>query len=338
VVLFADSGGFKMARPKYDVAISFLSADEPTAAGLSNALNEGLEVFFYPRKQEELAGKDGLEAMRTPFLDDSRIVVVLYREPWGETPWTRVEQTAIQESCLKHGWQRLFFVMLDKKSAPPKWLPTTHIRFNYADFGLEQAIGAIKARVQEVGGTIAPLTALKRAELSRVETQYLIERKQLRSPFGPGRDRVATEALNLFTKITGICAEIHASGSAPIQAASDIRRCHLRNRVSLVVTLDLSSEADLVVREFDKKCPMGGENLVYLNGQPQMLREIRFLPDMTRAREYGWSEEGQPSKFLSSAALADRIVGLFIDLAARDDRGEFEGAASFSNLRRGRRR
>src|ERR1039457_6586180 len=122
-----------MAHLQYDVAISFLSMDESISAALYNTLSNGLEVFFYPRKQEALAGTNGMESMRTPFLDDSRIVVVLYREPWGKTPWTGVEQIAIQESCLKHGWQRLFFMMLDNTSPPPPWLPYTHVRFNYAD-------------------------------------------------------------------------------------------------------------------------------------------------------------------------------------------------------------
>jgi hypothetical protein len=103
--------------------------------------------------------------MRIPFLDGSRVVVVLYREPWGKTPWTGVEETAIKEGCLNHGWHRLFFVVLDKTSPIPVWLPQNHVRFNYLDFGLEQAVGAIKARVQECGRVIEALTALKRAAL-----------------------------------------------------------------------------------------------------------------------------------------------------------------------------
>jgi hypothetical protein len=73
-----------MVHPKYDVAISFLSKDESIAAALNDVLGEGLEVFFYPRKQEALAGTDGLESMRTPFLEESRLVVVLFREPWAK--------------------------------------------------------------------------------------------------------------------------------------------------------------------------------------------------------------------------------------------------------------
>ena len=160
------------SEPRYDVAISFLSQDEQVGAAFRDRLSEGLKVFFYPRNQEQLAGTDGLETMRTPFLSGSRVVVVLYREPWGKTPWTGVEQTAIQEGCLNHGWQRLFFVVLDKKSTIPLWLPQTHVRFNYADFGLEQAIGAIKARVQECGGSIEPMTALKRAVIYEEDAKY----------------------------------------------------------------------------------------------------------------------------------------------------------------------
>jgi hypothetical protein len=48
-------------KPKYDAAISFLSKDEPTAAALHEHLSEGLEVFFYPRSQEDLAGPIGVD-------------------------------------------------------------------------------------------------------------------------------------------------------------------------------------------------------------------------------------------------------------------------------------
>jgi hypothetical protein len=51
--------GLAMLKVKYDVAISFLSADESIAAALHNRLSESLQVFFYPRNQEELAGTNG---------------------------------------------------------------------------------------------------------------------------------------------------------------------------------------------------------------------------------------------------------------------------------------
>jgi hypothetical protein len=213
-------------------------------------------------------------------------------------------------------------MMLDNTNSPPKWLPTTHVRFNYADFGIEQAIGAIKARVQEAGGTIAPPTALKRAELSRQETEYFKERKLLRSPYG--HEKVRSGTVELFAKVEATCTEIDGSGGASIQFASDSHQCHLRNRASLLATLSASPESKLVVREFDKRLRMGRENvLFYPDGEPKMLSETTFLPDMNRGREHGWCDEQQQSRFLSSDVLAEKIVSRFIDLNARSERGEF---------------
>jgi len=48
------------------------------------------------------------------------------------------------------------------------------------------------------------------------------------------------------------------------------------------------------------------------------------MPELSRDREYGWIEQGKPSQFLSSAALAEKCVIQFLDLAARADCGEVE--------------
>jgi hypothetical protein len=264
--------------------------------------------------------------MRSPFLDGARLVVVLYREPWGETQWTRVEATAIQDGCLKRGFQRLFFVMLDK-SAPPLWVPSAQVRFNYSDFGLEKAVGVIKARVQDEGGTIAPLTARRRAELSRRETQFLEEKEQLRST--SGCHVVQQEALKLFAAIESVCAEVNAGGDAFIDVASGSRECHLKGmRVSLVVNLRVShSGCELTVREFDGRFAMPGERLYHPDGEPKMLSKIRFLPELSRARECGWADQAQPQTFLACERLANEIVSRFVDLAARSDRGELRRAS-----------
>jgi len=314
-----------MEPAQYDVALSFLATDQPIAAALFDRLSEGLHVFFFPRNQEELAGTDGMESMRTPFLDDSRVVVVLYREPWGQTPWTRVEQTAIQDGCLKHGWHRLIFVTLDETNTLPKWLPMTHVRLNYAEYGLEQTIGAIKNRVQEAGGVLAPLTPAKRAEQYRLEADYARDRSKLRSP--DSNQIVSQYVAELFEAVQRLCAEVTVAQNIPVECSKDALQCHLRSRASLVVSLRCSySACELMVREFDKRLPMGNEqHLYYPDGDPKVLRESKYLPDLNRAREFGWTEyEGAP--FLSSSSLADRIVIQFIDLLDKVNRRGGRGA------------
>jgi hypothetical protein len=162
-------------QPKYDVAISFLTADEKTAAAISDNLS-GLEAFFFPRQQEELIGTNGLESMRQPFLE-ARVVVVLYREGWGETPWTGVEMHAITDRCLREKFRPLVFVQLDKNSSTPDWLPDTHIRCILAHYGIEQLVGAIKVRVRELGGVIKPRDAMSEANRVHREAEYLKDRE-----------------------------------------------------------------------------------------------------------------------------------------------------------------
>ena len=334
--LFAGLLRVTVTEPKYDVAISFLSGDVSVANALFEVLSAGLRVFCYPRNQEQLAGTNGLESMRKPFDDDSRLVVVLYREAWGNTPWTRVESTAIQDGCLNQGWQRLFFLMLDNTSAPPAWLPETQVRFNYADFGFEQAVGAIKARVQERGGTIVPLTAVRRAELARQETEYLKAKKRLQS--WESREEVQRMACALFTGIKGLCEDINAAESASISFKVDARECHLRSsRVSLIVFLDLGSLGpSLTAREFDCKVPFPGERTVCLGDEMNALSNRRFLPDLTRGGEYGWMAERQAGQYLSCDALADSIVSRFVDLAAKADRGQLKRPMAPRGIRLGR--
>ena len=142
------------AEPEYDIAISFLASDQKIADELVERLGESLKVFYFPRTQDTLAGTDGMESMRIPFVSESRVSAILYREPWGETPWTRVEAAAIKDGCLARGWTTLMFVQLDKTSTLPRWLPNTHIRYALADYGVDQLVGAIKLKVQEHGAAL----------------------------------------------------------------------------------------------------------------------------------------------------------------------------------------
>jgi hypothetical protein len=320
-------------NPKYDVAISFLSKDEPTASAIYQKLTEGLNVFFFPRNQEELAGTDGLESMRKPFFDDSRVMVVLYQEPWGKTPWTRVEETAIKEACLQHGWERLFFMVLNQKDKIPVWLPTNHVRFNYADYGLEQAVGAIKARVQDNGGQNRPLTALKRAELLQAAESFRHDQAQMGS--GQGIATIVRNVGELFQQIKNRCDEINTHGSSTIRCGIDFQernayqRCIMTDgRVSVAVVWNQQwtnslSNSGLFIREY-----RGGLTLPHEAGRiyardPTMLNDEKYVPDLSLSREYGWKQEGG-SDFLSSSALAEKSVIRMLDLIDRKARGELD--------------
>jgi hypothetical protein len=325
-----------LTDPKYAVAISFLSSDEAIGAALHQRLSESMEVFFYTERQKELAGTDGMESMRTPFLNDSRLVVVLHRELWGKTKWTRVEETAIKERCFNDGWDGLFFITLDKGSVLPKWLPPMLVRFDYKDYGVEQAVGAIKQRVQQAGGIIEPLTPVKRAKQLVLESSYRADQERMSSSEGTANlDEKVTE---LFAEVERHCAEVNEHHSFRIRAGShpgnkwtgEERSCVLTDdRVSVILSWkppggNSLRDCSLKVFEYAQRMLLPGDPMPTHFVPPKILQQRAFVPALSLAREYGWSEGKKDGCFLSSGELATRCVNQLLDLIGRSDRGELK--------------
>jgi hypothetical protein len=320
--------------PKYDVAISFLSKDEPIASALYEALSCSLQVFFYPRNQEELAGTDGFESMRKPFLEDSRVTVILYRALWGQTPWTRVEEAAIKDGCLKYGWHRLFFLCLDATDAFPVWLPHTHVRFSFTNFGLEQAVGAIKGRVQECGGVSAPVTALSRARLVHAEAERIKKRDQSFRSAEWMRDFVHPSIVKLFSEVERLSAEISSEIGIKIRTASNgwhqVSLTNDRVGVSAGWQQQYTNVMGfLVIFEYSQGIILPHENKYYGFGAPQPITTLNIQPDLSLTGDLCWKDENEESKKYNSDELADKIVTLFINLSERANRGELDTTPEF---------
>lgn len=314
--------------PRYDVALSFLYPDLNLAKALYDELTKGLEVFFFPRSQEELAGTEGLESMREPFRNESRLNVVLYRPRWGKTPWTAVEETAIKESCLDTGFKSLFFLVIEPTTDLPKWLPETHVRFNYADFGIEQAVGAIKARVQERGGQVQPLTPARKAELLQAEEEFQNQKAYLLS----SETAIFQEVETLFQEIVRQCEEVNAGGHFEILESVALKRREIeqictigQDQVSLSVIwyqpfAGTLHKAVLVVREFDRQLILPPGH--FFLSQPRVLKETKYLPDVSRTRAYGWRRERGPGSYIAGKDLATDLVLQFLDFLERDRTGK----------------
>jgi hypothetical protein len=320
-------------EPEYDVAISFLFPDQRIAHALNDELEaSGLNVFFFPRKQEELAGTSGMETMRAPFMD-ARVNVVLFRKPWGETPWTRVEDSAISERCFKGGWSSLMFVQLDKASPLPKWLSPTHIRFSFEDYGLNQLVGAIKLRVQEQGGVIKPLDAIGRAQAVKREADYLADRDRLM------RDATWIGALRssigeTMTKIGKLVAEVNAANGldivfGPGQMGVTILRSGYvsmsigwQQPIMNYVGDSPPHECHLWASEYSGMLGLANENRWYVQ-QPKMLKRYKFKVDVGHDRALLWRIDGK-TEYIAPSQLADYLLRLFLDLLARANQGKVE--------------
>jgi hypothetical protein len=196
------------------------------------------------------------------------------------------------------------------------------------DFGLEQAVGAIKARVQENGGVLEPLTALKRAKMYEQEKQYIRDKDAMNSP--QGIDSIHKNVREVFAEIVRLCSEINTQGHPTIRVGTNDHVCVLTDdRISLIVVwnqryTNALDGAMLVFREFNRRMQLPDEPHLMFMSEPKMLKESVFFPELSRSREYGWIKRGNSSEFLSASALAEKCLIGFLDLAERNEKGKVE--------------
>lgn len=308
---------------KYDVAISFLHRDELLANEIHQRLAENFSVFVYPKRQEELAGTNGLESFREAFRVNSRLVVVLYREGWGKTPFTRVEEDAITDRFRDDGWDFLLFVTLNDGATPPKWLPEKRIRFSYQQYGLEQLIGAVKMRAQELGSIVRAETTLDRAKRFAADSQARADREELLRTEGSAA--LVREWRRVIEVLSGKIAE--ANKLLPfnieplLQRTNDEFIVHAR---SVSLRLSLSSkwppeDSSISIEEFTGR--VGSDNDFGRLPNPQRVAERKFCFDYQPA--FGWCWRLNPSTdFYTESNLADELLKTLLDLQDRFEKGE----------------
>jgi hypothetical protein len=146
---------------EFEIAISFLKGDEILALQIRDSLAP-IPVFVYSKEQEQIVGTDGVETFRDVFRNRARVSLVLFREDWGKTPWTRVEESAIRDRCLEVGWEYLVLVQL-QKSKVPKWVPDSYIFLDFVTFGLSDLIGVLKGKLLKSGVELKQKTPADRA-------------------------------------------------------------------------------------------------------------------------------------------------------------------------------
>jgi hypothetical protein len=184
---------------EYEVAFSFLQQDEGIAQQINDLIQDRFKTFLYTERQKELAGTDGERKFNEIFGEQARIVIIFYRDGWGKTPWTRIEETAIRNRAHSEGYDFTTFVQLEPKSKIPIWLPKTRIYYNFDRWGIKGLAPVIEARIQEAGGINKPDTLEDQA--ARMKRQILLHKERqefLNSKLGYNK---AQEEFEIFIKL-----------------------------------------------------------------------------------------------------------------------------------------
>lgn len=304
------------ATTVYDVAISFVAADEPLAVSLRAALQPPLSVFVYSKAQEQLAGRDGIEAFRTVFRETTRLVVILYRQPWGETPWTRVESLAIEEHAHERGWDHLMFVRLVPNEPVPKWVPKPHLYLDFERYTLSDLVGAIKTRMVELGVEPKPVSPVDRASALKEKRKFDDETQMLLdSSAGPFSDAlgklfeaIKAEAENV-TRTTGLTVAFGTGaviGGVVVSAERQGLQLAAREQYA-----NTARDSYVEVNEFDAALTVQEPGKRYYS--VARFEAVRSRPlKICRLPEVGWCWEFN-GRVLPTGAMAAALLHTLLD-------------------------
>jgi hypothetical protein len=255
---------------------------------------------------------------------------VLYRERYGKTPWTGVELAAIKDSCLQTAFRSLLFVQLEKNDAMPEWLPDTHIRCVLGDFTIDQLVGAIKNKVQELGGVIHRPDAMSEAKRVKREAEYIADRNAMM------RDRAWIEGTvyrslhETFKKVGELVRQANEDqGFTIVCGANGYQSCIMRSGfVSLGcgwrqpifnnVGDDPYGDCYLRVAEVSGPLLLPGE-MSWAVDEPRVLKEHSIKVGVSENRELVWLDG---KKQIEPDRLADHIVMILMDLISRANQGK----------------
>ncbi len=295
---------------EYEVAFSFVKDDESIATALNDLLEDRLSTFLYSKQQEELAGTDGEQSFNEVFSKKSRIVVVIYRNEWGDSPWTRIEETAIRNRAYEEGYDFVIFIPVEDSAKFPRWLPKTQLWVGFKRWGIEGAASVIEARVQEAGGEPKEESASDKA----VRVKRQIDAEISRKAFLKSREGVNAalqEANNLFNTFESMCAEIKEVSCFEINCNRINDRELEINATGYCLAINWHynysntlDESYLGISTWNGFPPRPGRHFI---DTPSQVSKSKFDFDRNWAENIGWYDSGK-SQFIPTERLADHML------------------------------
>lgn len=305
---------------EFDVAFSFGQKDEAFANRLHDLLQGRLTSFLYSKQQEMLAGTDGERRFNEVFGSRSKLVVVLFREAWGTTPFTRFEETAIRNRAFSEGYDFTIFIPMDEseKSKVPAWLPKNRLYVGLDRWGVDGAAAAIEARFSDLGGVVREETIDDlAAKVARV-----LDFKQKRDTH-LGSDSGVSAQVQAYEMLKAGLLEAAEKLKVALPGINLVKKCNpnpggavllLSNLFSMSVNWKLTyrntlTDAHLEVTLWDGHPPWPG---IISFERPQKLAALRFNPDLLSDGRAGWSATQGQHGPTDSKGATDAILRFFM--------------------------
>jgi hypothetical protein len=297
---------------KYDIAFAFLEKDEPFAEQINDLLKTRFKTFLNSKKQEF---NDYLEQeifLMDAFNKQSRCVVLFFRNKWGATPYTAIEEKAIRTRISKEGTDRLLIISLDNPPVVPKYLSKAKIYNELVIAGIKGTVDFIEEQVKALGGGITEeLPSNARIEIKE-EPKFEVESSKFLESVS-GLEIAAIELKKLFNALESEKNKIMESyKNISIDYKRDDYSCSLKfGEFSIRFYLqgdksNLLSDSPIYF-EFHKQDDTSEEQSIL------SIEEFHF--EIKKVGVYGWIKGKDSASFFSSKQLAEDSLKLLLSQA-----------------------
>lgn len=300
---------------QYDVAFSFLQRDEQLALETADRIRDRVNVFIYSEQQKELIANDGVNAFSETFKQRARVVVILFRDAWGSTKWTRIEETAIKSRHLDEGPKFLVVASLDGKH--PVWYPDTWIWGDLERYGIDGLASVIETKVRQRGGEVRAQTLEDYAAAVERDMTFASDRRSWRNSEKGIQDALA-EVGNLLEFLQRACEKLSGSGNWQTELKfrrdshrfAEVSGWNIRFSISwghtYGNTLDMSG-LHIIMTEGGRF--YGNQVIV----EPTKIAVEDYDLDCDRSRRIGWRAHSGKKAFHTSQQLADQWIRQLLD-------------------------
>lgn len=295
---------------KYDVAFSFLKEDEGLAQEINSMLKTHTKTFLYSKRQKEIAGTDGEQTFNSVFGNESRVVVILYRESWGKTKWTRIEETAIKNRAFNEGYEFTLFIPLDNPPAVPNYLPRTYIWYGINTYGTKIATSIIESKIQSMGGIIKIKTPEDLAKKIKGDEKFEIERKKLLNSTA-GVEKARLEARRLFNLLKSKVEKIKKDAvDFSIKFEQKDNDCYIH---SYGYSLKIYWQPSYLDSLIDSYLYVALQSARRYPSNPNVINEMKYNFDISAPDVNGWVEVKDRRIFITSVELGDKVLTILLE-------------------------
>jgi len=303
---------------QYDVAFSFLSRDECIVYEINELLQDHIKTFIYSKNEDQVVTTDGEETFSQVFGSDATIVVVLYREDWGKTPWTRIEQTAIKNRAYDKGYDFLILIPLVSKINIPMWIPKTYIWFDFNRGGVEGAKRIIERKLQMKGGNYLEETPIKKAQHLKRKLQYQEKRNKFLYGGGQGVTAANKEISDLYQEFKVIIEQMGQH-----ELVIDIEKNNKGNKIFLsfksfkmhchwICQYVNTIEPSFLIIKMEYHESFGVRNGLFKR-KSQIIEELRFKFDLGENDMCGWRKENTDT-IIPTKQLAFELMKRYLEI------------------------